>query len=117
MMGNNFGLVGNPTRARWFLRRLKGMTSPEARIIAGTRDVRETDVPEHLAYHARNRAAGRLPGQVRIRMRFKRYVTPWLDLLMVSEDEMRRIVDGTGWRLSETIDAEHGQYFAILERG
>jgi hypothetical protein len=116
MMANNFGLVGNPTRARWFLRRLKGMTSPDARIIAVTRDVRHTDEPEHLAYHARNRAAGKLPGQVRIRVRYKRYVTPWLDLLMVNKGEMRQIVDGTGWELSETIDGQGGLYVAVLER-
>jgi 2-polyprenyl-3-methyl-5-hydroxy-6-metoxy-1,4-benzoquinol methylase len=116
MMGNNFGLVGNPTRAKWFLRRLKGMTSPEARIIAVTRDVRGTDVPEHLEYHARNRADGRLPGQVRIRVRYKRYVTPWIDLLMVSKDELRWIIDGTGWGLRETIEDEQGLYVAILER-
>ena len=116
MMGNNFGLVGNPTRARWFLRRLKGMTSQEARIIAVTRDVHGTDVPEHLAYHARNRSQGKLPGQIRIRVRYKRYVTPWIELLMVSKGELRWIVDGTGWGVSETIDGELGLYVAILER-
>lgn len=116
MMGNNFGLVGKPKRAKWFLRRLKGMTSPEARIIAVTRDVRDTDEPEHLAYHARNRAQGKLPGQVRIRVRYKRYVTPWIDLLMVNKDELRQIVDGTGWKPSDTIDDERGLYVAILER-
>jgi SAM-dependent methyltransferase len=116
MMGNNFGLVGTPKRARWFLRRLKGMTGPEARIIAVTRDVGYTDDPEHLAYHARNRAQGRLPGQVRIRVRYKRYVTPWIDLLMVSKDELRQMVDGTGWELDETINDERGLYVAVLEK-
>lgn len=116
MMGNNFGLVGTPKRARWFLRRLKGMTSPDARIIAVTRDVRHTDEPEHLAYHARNRVAGKLPGQVRIRVRYKRYVTPWLDLLMVNKEELQQIVDETGWQLGDTIDDERGLYVAVLER-
>lgn len=116
MMGNNFGLVGNPKRAKWFLRRLKGMTSPEARIIATTRDVRQTDVPEHLEYHARNRAQGKLLGQVRIRVRYKRYVTPWIDLLMVSKEELQEIVNGTGWTSSDTIDDERGLYVAVLEK-
>lgn len=116
MMGNNFGLVGNPKRAKWFLRRLKGMTGLEGRIIAVTRDVGYTDVPEHLEYHARNRAQGKLPGQVQIRVRYKRYVTPWIDLLMVNKGELRQIVDGTGWALKETIDDERGLYVAILER-
>jgi len=116
MMGNNFGLVGTPKRAQWFLKRLKGMASAEARIVAVTRDVRYTDEPEHLDYHARNRAQGKLPGQVRIRVRYKRYVTPWINLLMVSMDELRQIVDGTGWQLGETIDDERGLYVAILQK-
>ena len=91
-----------------------GMTSPHAKIIAVTRDVRYTDELEHLDYHARNRAQGKLPGQVRIRVRYKRYVTPWIDLLMVSTDELRQIVDGTGWQLKETVDDEQGLYVAIL---
>jgi hypothetical protein len=116
MMGNNFGLVGTPKRARWFLRRLKGMTGREARIIAVTRDVGYTDDPEHLAYHARNREQGKPPGQVRIRVRYKRYVTPWFDLLMVSKDELLQITNGTGWELRETIDDERGLYVAVLEK-
>ena len=55
-------------------------------------------------------------GQVRIRVRYKRYVTPWIDLLMVNKGELRQIVDGTGWALKETIDDERGLYVAILER-
>jgi 2-polyprenyl-3-methyl-5-hydroxy-6-metoxy-1,4-benzoquinol methylase len=116
MMGNNFGLVGNPRRAKWFLRRLKSMTSPRAKTIAVTRDVGYTEEPEHLAYHARNRAQGKLPGLVRIRVRYKRYATPWIDLLMVSKDELQQIVDGTGWQLEQTIDDERGLYVAILEK-
>ena len=116
MMGNNFGLLGNPRRARWFLRRLKGMTSPEARMVAVTRDVRGTDLPEHLEYHARNRAAGKPAGQVRIRVRYKRYVTPWIDLLMVTKEELRQLLDGTGWALRETIEGEGGLYVAIIEK-
>jgi len=116
MMGNNFGLVGTPRRAKWVLRRLRGMTNPEARIIAVTRDVRYTDDPEHLAYHARNQAQGKLAGQVRIRVRYRRYVTPWIDLLMVSKDELGQIAAGTGWEMGETIDDERGLYAAVLER-
>jgi len=39
MFGNNFGLFGNPRRARWLLRRLHGLTSPTARIVAESSSV------------------------------------------------------------------------------
>ena len=52
----------------------------------GTKD------PHDLAYHERNRRRGRLGGQIRLRVRYKAYATPWVDYLMVSFDEMEEIV-------------------------
>lgn len=118
--GNNFGLFGSSTRARWLLRRLKGLTTPSARILAGTNDPYATDDPDHLDYHRRNRERGRMPGQLRIRVRYQRYATPWFDYLLVSRDEMREILEGTGWRLAHTIECTdmryRGPYVAVIER-
>lgn len=116
MLGNNFALVGNPKRARWLLRRFNHMTSQNARIIAQTRDPYQTDLPEHLEYHARNRERGKLSGQARIRVRYKRYVTPWIDFLMLSPDELKTILEDTRWQVRDFIDSQDGNYVAILEK-
>lgn len=116
MMGNNFGLFGNFRRARWLLRRWHGMTSPEARIIAQTLDPYQTDNPDHLAYHAWNRQRGRMGGQARIRVRYKRSIGPWFDYLFVSREEMSDLVAGTGWHMARTIDSAGPIYVAILEK-
>jgi 2-polyprenyl-3-methyl-5-hydroxy-6-metoxy-1,4-benzoquinol methylase len=116
MMGNNFGLVANVKRARWLLGKFAAMTSDDGRIIAQTVDVRQTDVPEHLAYHEWNRARGRLPGQIRCRVRYKKYVTDWIDLLMVSEAELREILSGTKWKITKTIRDDHGRYTAVIDK-
>ena len=116
MLGNNLGLVGNPRRARWLLRRFHRMTTDAARIIAGTRDPYRTDVPEHLAYHVRNRARGRMPGQARIRVRYRRYAGPWIDLLMLSPKELGSLLQGSGWAATRFIGVEKGPYVAILEK-
>lgn len=118
MMGNNFGLVNNPRRAKWMLRRFGSMTSSDGRILADTRDPLHTDKPEHLAYHELNRKRGRMPGQVRIRVRFKTYATPWCDYLMVSKGELEDILHGTGWRPSTYVDSVSypGLYIAVLEK-
>ncbi len=117
MYGNNFGLMGSFKRARWLLRRFRNMTTPGARILAQTADPYQTDVPEHLAYHRRNRRRGRMSGQLRLRIRYKTYATPYIDYLLVSRDEMARIVAGTGWRIAKTIDdASNYRYVAVLEK-
>ena len=116
MMGNNFGLFATPQRARWLLRRLKRLTSPDARIVAESRDVYATDRREHLAYHRRNQSQGKLAGELRIRCRFRQYTGDWMPYLMVSQTEMAQIVEGTGWHIAEIIPSSGSQYVAVLTK-
>lgn len=116
MMGNNFGLFGNLTRARWLLRRMSRMTSTTGRIVAATTDIYDTDVPEHLMYQAQNRARGRMSGQIRFRIRYKKYATPWIDYLMVSREELEGILQGTDWTVSKYLDTDAAQYVAVIDK-
>lgn len=117
MFGNNFGLFGNPRRAKWLLRRFYGMTTENGRILAESRDIYQTDNPEHLAFHERNRQLGRLPGQLRLRVRYKTMIGPWFEYLMVSPEEMAEIVAGTGWHIAQIVPREDGvDYTAVLEK-
>jgi SAM-dependent methyltransferase len=116
MLGNNFALLGEPQRALRLLAKFEALTSPDARIIAQTRDPYLTDVPEHLEYHARNRRDGRLSGQARIRVRYKKYVTPWIDFLLLSRPELQDLLVASNWSIAEVIDHGRGTYVAILEK-
>jgi len=118
MMGNNFGLFGSFNKAKRLLRKFHKMTSENAVIVADTRDPYKTDNPAHLAYHERNRERGRMGGQVRIRVRFRKHVGRWFDYLMVSREEMKAILRGTGWKVKEFIDSESdSRYVAVIRKG
>jgi len=116
MLGNNFGLFGDPVNAKLLLEKLARVTSPEARIIAGTRDPYKTDSTEHLEYHELNRRRGRMPGQIRMRVRFGRTVGDWFDYLFVSREEMEEIVSETAWSIKDFIGAEGPDYVAIIDK-
>jgi len=116
MMGNNFGLFGCFENARRSLKKLSRVTSRRGRIIAETRDVYQTDVPEHLSYQALNRQRGRMSGQIRIRARYRTYATPWFDYLMVSQDELSNILDGTDWGVNKFIEGDNSGYVAIIDK-
>ena len=116
MFGNNFGLVGNRKRAKWLLRRFHGGTSDRGRILAQSTDPHQTKTPDHLRYHAQNRRRGRMPGQVRIRVRYKRLATPWWDLLLVSKDEMQELLRGTGWSVRKFLDSNGASYIADIRK-
>jgi SAM-dependent methyltransferase len=116
MMGNNFGLFGGAENARLILEKMSRVTKPDARIIAGTRDPYKTDLKEHLEYLRFNKRRGRLPGQIRIRVRYGKTVGDWFDLLFVSPDEMRKILEKTDWRVREFLDSGSANYFAVIEK-
>ena len=117
MMGNNFGLFGSFKQARQLLKRFYEMTSPGARIIAESLDIYKPPVdPLHRQYHLRNRKLGRMPGQVRMRLRYRTFVTPWFDYLLVSKKQMWTILQGTGWKVNRFIDGPGPVYVAIIDR-
>jgi SAM-dependent methyltransferase len=116
MFGNNFGLFASPRKAATMLRRLHRLTSRRGRIVAESRGVYDTDDPYHLAYHERNRKRGRMAGELRIRVRHRQLATPWFDYLIVSQDEMRDLVDGSGWEVARFLGGEGGIYTAVIEK-
>lgn len=116
MMGNNFGLFGSFKKAKRLLRRLHKMTSSNALVIAETQAPYKTENPAHLEYQKLNRKRGRMDGQVRLRVRFGKFATPWFDYLMVSKEEMSEILKGTGWKVKEFLDSEGPQYITLIEK-
>lgn len=117
MFGNNFGVFGNRKRAKWLLKRLYRMTSENARIIVDSLDPYKTNDPDHLRYHRFNKRRARMAGQLRIRVRYRKYVTPWFDYLLVSQPEMRNILDGTGWELNRVLTSLNSPaYITIIAK-
>lgn len=114
--GNNFGLVGTPPRAKRVLRDLHRILSDGGLILAETLDPYKTEEPAHLAYHRMNRKKGHLAGQVRMRVRYRQYCTPWLDWLILSRDELASVVEGTGWKVSQCLDSRGPQYIAVMRK-
>jgi 2-polyprenyl-3-methyl-5-hydroxy-6-metoxy-1,4-benzoquinol methylase len=116
MFGNNFGLFGDAENAKLILNKLSRITSSEARIVAGTCNPYRTDNREHLEYHELNRRRGRMPGQIRMRVRYGKTIGSWFDYLFVSPDEMQKIVADTEWQIEEFIGTEEVNYFAVISK-
>ncbi len=116
MMGNNFGLFASFKRARRLLRTFQRMTSSKGRIIAQSLDPYKTTDRFHLAYQKRNRRRGRMSGQVKIRIRYRGYIGPWFDYLLVSRTEMKEIVRGTGWKIGRFISSKGPSYVAVMSK-
>jgi SAM-dependent methyltransferase len=116
MLGNNFGLFGSAAGTRRLLKKLSRITSPGARIIVGTRNPHLTTDPDHLQYHRLNKKRGRMPGQIRLRVRFGRIIGEWFDYLLVSPKEMETLLSNSGWQIERLIGSGEPSYFAIIRK-
>lgn len=94
IFGNNFGLFGHDTRARWLLRRLKSICPVGARIIGQTTHPYSTKNRHQIAHHRRNRKTGRPGGLLRIRI--LKLVGPWFVYRLFTQTKICSIVKGTG---------------------
>ena len=117
MLGNNFGLVGDAEGATRLLRRFAALTEAGGCILAESVDPYRTDNPFHLQYHERNRLRGRMPGQLRLRVRHRVWKTPWFDYLFVSPEEMAALAAPAGWKIARVHASGGPQYVAVLRKG
>ena len=115
MLGQNFGLLGSRTKARLILRRLAALTTPRGRIVAESHDPHAHGERVHRRYRRRNVARGRMPGQMRFRVRYGELSTPWRDWLQVSRDELVELLAGTQWRVSRTL-GDGASYVAVIDK-
>ncbi len=115
MLGQNFGMLGSRQRAQRLFHRFARVTTSRGRIVAETFDPHALDDPVQPDYCEANRRRGRMPGQLRVRVRYRDLTTPWLDWLQVSSKELAELLAGTGWRLARTV-GDGPSYVAIIEK-
>lgn len=115
MFGNNLALLASRARAKRILRRLHAVTTDNARIVGSNYDPRHTKDPVHRAYHRRNRARGRMPGQIRLRVRYRQLTSPWMDWLFVSPRELDGLLQETGWHTQRILEGDR-HYVAVIEK-
>ena len=115
LLGNNLGLLGGELQGRNLLRTLADVATDRGRVLAGSHDPYDGASDLKRRYQERNRARGRMGGVERLRVRYHHYATPWYDVLFASREEVRLLVQGTGWVASRFIDDGDG-YVVVLER-
>ena len=113
LMGHNLGLLQSEARAAGMFDAMRSLLSPGGSVIGTCRDPYMTDNPDHLSYHEANRAAGRFPGQIRMRYRYRRLATEWFNILFLSPDELKALAERSGWAVVGTTKPDPS-YVAVL---
>ena len=113
IMGNTVGAHQTPETLPMFLSTLRRGVRPGGHFLCTAVDPLDTDEPIHLDYHRRNRERGRPPGLTRIRMKYRDLVDEWMDLWLLTPDELLEAAKTEGWALLEerTEGALHTRLF------
>jgi len=108
LLGANLGLLGSRQKAINILRSIDAITSPSARIYGSTNDYTKTTEKVHIAYRSQNVKCNRLPGMVKIRVRWQQFKGDWFNYLLFTKDDLVSALNGTAWVITDTIVASDG---------
>jgi SAM-dependent methyltransferase len=106
-----FGLAGTIEEERKMLKDIYRITTDKGLLIGSSIDALKTDNPLHIAYQEFNKKRGKAYGditQVTLRLRHKKYVGEWYNLLFINPNGLAKLIKGTGWRLLKTIPEKVG---------
>ena len=116
MLGHNFGLFQNRRKFKMLLKKFDKILSPDGVIIAETSNPYKTKNNIHTSYHAWNFKRGRMGGQLRLRLRYKKLISRWFDYLFVSQKELHNLLNGTEWKIQRIFNSRGSSYIAVLDK-
>lgn len=101
VMGNTLGAHQTPETFPTLLRHLRQAVAPHGRLLFTMIDPLDTTDESHLLYQQRNRERGLPPGLIRMRVRHDGQIDDWMNLWMLTEEELIPIAHEAGWTLAE----------------
>ena len=117
--GNNLGLMQNERFFAHFMQLLEAHTHAHSVIFMESMSpygegFLDEDTRDYVANNLRQ---GRMGGQMRVKVRYKKFATPWNDYLFASHEELEKMLGPTAWRI-ETLhqDPTSHQYIAQIVR-
>jgi len=116
LLGHGIGMMGTLTGLDRFLHHAGKLTTPDGQILLNSVDVRVTDDPRHLAYHERNRDAGRYEGEIALEFEFDGERGAPFTWLHVDFETMAAAADRAGWDAERLQQDPTGEYLARLVR-
>lgn len=116
LLGNNLGLLSSSDVAGQVLDQIGNLLTDDGCIVGSSMDPHQRPAQRDLDYMTQNQNGGRLPGQYRLRLRYKMVASAWFDYLFLSLGELTELLSHTGgWEISQA-EAQGPWYSVQLVR-
>jgi SAM-dependent methyltransferase len=117
ILGHGIGISGDLSGLDHFLKHSRKLVRSGGCLLLDSMDVRKTDDQVHLAYHERNRRAGKYFGINRLQLEFAGRAGPYFDWLHVDPDTLCVYAESAGWGCEIVAGGEGGNFLAKLVDG
>lgn len=117
MISNDLGLAGTIKDTRQLLKTLFRIVKSDGKIIATIRDSSRytTNTPGCFVYNNHKRKLAKIVDKIRLRLEYNNNVGDWFYSIMASPEELKKLIKGTGWIVSDIIAKDgDGFYGAVL---
>ncbi len=112
LFGNNIGIGGTPGGVIRLLARLR--RAVRGNLVMISIDVTRTRRRKHLKYQQENRAAGRSPGAMVMRLEYGDSTGQWFSWLHPGPVELQVLAAAAGWSVAWMQETDNGPYAAVL---
>lgn len=115
LFGNNIGLAETWEGTRELLRRLRRLSRPGASLWCDGIDIEAPQLTLSVDLSAKNRAAGRPPGQISARCEYAGQISEPSGWIFLSTQDLASLAAQSGWRVTDVWgDGADGAYMARL---
>jgi hypothetical protein len=114
MLGHGIGMVEDLPGLNRFLAHAHQLIGSGGQLLLHSRDVRQTDDPNHLTYHEANRRAGHYIGEICLQFEYEGQSGPYCGWLHVDPPTLRQRAEQGGWNCEIILEQDSGEYLARL---
>lgn len=116
LFANGLSMGGSVNGVRHLLAAFGRVTGPRGRVVVTNVSVRASTLQADRRYHDDNVAAGRLPGQLLLRARYRGVDGPLFPWLFLSPEELATTLAGSPWQVEKVRENANGTYCALLSK-
>jgi ubiquinone/menaquinone biosynthesis C-methylase UbiE len=116
MLGHGIGIVEHLHGLKKFLGHLERLVKPGGQLLLDSVDVSRSKLPLDLAYHERNRRAGRYIGEISMQLQYLVTKGPFSRWLHIDPGTLKRHAMEAGWNCAIIVENAFGEYLAKLQR-
>jgi SAM-dependent methyltransferase len=115
MLGHGTGIVGDLFGLSRFLKHARNLAKPAGQLLLDSLDVSRSQEPADLAYHMKNREAGRYIGEIKMQFEFQGQAGPFCYWLHIDQGTLKEYARAAGWDCDIILGNENGEYLARLK--